>query len=86
MKLNYTPIKWTLFFVITLVALALIANVYIEPREIIVNDTEARSIGRKIAEMGWLKKGRFNPLSKTCLATMWAKDLLSIHLPNLLVK
>jgi len=50
MKIKSTPVIWTIFFLVSLAVLALIAYFYIEPREILVDKSEANSIGLKIAK------------------------------------
>jgi len=50
MKVNSTVIIWVIFFLVVLTGLALIAHYYIEPREIVVNESQAKIIGLKIAE------------------------------------
>jgi len=50
MKINSTPVFWALFFLVSLVAFAIVAYSFIEPREIIVNDAQAEMIALKISD------------------------------------
>ena len=50
MKINSTPVYWTLFFLALLVLFAIVAYSFIEPREIIINDTQAEMIALKISD------------------------------------
>jgi len=50
MKIKSTPVIWTLFFSVSLAILAWIAYFYVEPREILVDKSEANRIGLEIAK------------------------------------
>jgi len=50
MKINSTPVIWITFFFVSLFLLAVIAYFYIEPREIVISESEARTIGNEIAK------------------------------------
>jgi len=49
MKIKSPVIYWSAFFIVSLLSLALIANFYTEPREIVVNQAQAVEIGQRIA-------------------------------------
>ena len=70
MKSKATPIYWTVFFVGTLLVFAFVAYFYVEPREIVIDASQAKSIGAKIAEnentnsrlnlIRWREEGEFS--------------------------
>ncbi len=53
MKTPSTPIFWSIFFILSLLILSLIAQQYTEPREIVISQQQAEIIGEKI----WLNEG-----------------------------
>ena len=53
MRINSNSAIWLLFFVACIVALSMIANLFVEPREIRLTKEEAETIGKKI----WMNEG-----------------------------
>jgi len=50
MMLKSTPVRWVIFFLVSLLVCGIIAYSYIEPREIVISDLQAETIALKIAK------------------------------------